>query len=365
MFSDKPYTLDRVVRLALAGGLVYFLVRLLGYLSDVLLPFFLAMLLAYLMNPLVTALQRRLKSRPWAVLVSLVLTGVVAAAAIFLVAPLMAQEFSQSARIISDLMNNSAVADKVAQVLPNDLWKEIRTFLGSTDVRNFLHSGQALGMVKEVLRKLLPGMWGVLSGTASLLAGIAGLLVIVLYLVFLLLEFDKLSTNWMNYLPDSMREPAEEFLDEFLAAMNNYFRAQTVIAASVGVLFAIGFSLIGLPMAILLGLMLGLMNMVPYLQLLGIPPAFFLALLHAVDTGGSVWTAMGLTALVFGVVQVMQDAVLTPRIMGGVTGLSPAIILLSLSVWGKILGFLGLIIAIPATCLVLAYYRRIMLSKQN
>ena len=118
-------------------------------------------------------------------------------------------------------------------------------------------------------------------------------------------------------------------------------------------------------MAILLGLMLGLMNMVPYLQLLGIPPAFFLALLHAVDTGGSVWTAMGLTALVFGVVQVMQDAVLTPRIMGGVTGLSPAIILLSLSVWGKILGFLGLIIAIPATCLVLAYYRRIMLSKQN
>ena len=229
-------------------------------------------------------------------------------------------------------------------------------------MREFLHSGQGLGMVKESLRKLLPGMWGVLSGTASLLAAIAGLSVILLYLVFLLLEFDKLSGKWMDYLPESMRGPAGEFLEEFLAAMNGYFRAQSLIAALVGVLFAVGFSLVGLPMAIVLGLLLGVMNMVPYLQLLGIPPAFFLALLHAVDTGGSVWTAMGLTALVFLVVQTMQDAVLTPRIMGGVTGLSPAIILLSLSVWGKLLGFLGLIIAIPATCLVLAYYRRLMLK---
>jgi predicted PurR-regulated permease PerM len=365
MLSAKPYTLDRVVRLAIGGGLVYFMVRLLGSLSDVLLPFFAALLLAYLMNPLVSRLQRRLKHRVPAVLAGLVLSGTAVAAAVWLVAPLLAREFGECARIISDLLNNSAVAAKVAQVLPEDLWHEIRTFLGSSDVRDFLQSGQGMGMIREALRKLLPGMWGVLSGTASLLVGIAGLSVILLYVAFLLLDFDKLSSGWLDYLPASMRQPADEFLDEFLHAMNGYFRAQSAIAACVGVSFAVGFSLIGLPMAILMGLMLGVMNMVPYLQLLGMPPAFFLALLHAVDTGGSIWTAMGLTALVFAVVQTLQDAVLTPRIMGGVTGLSPVIILLSLSIWGKLLGFLGLLIAIPATCLVLAYYRRLMLNEQN
>jgi predicted PurR-regulated permease PerM len=106
------------------------------------------------------------------------------------------------------------------------------------------------------------------------------------------------------------------------------------------------------------GLLLGLLNMVPYLQIIGMIPAMLLALFHAVETGTSVWLVLGLVGLVFAVVQVIQDAVLVPRIMGKVTGLNPAMILLSLSIWGKLLGLLGLIIALPMTCLLLVYYRR-------
>jgi predicted PurR-regulated permease PerM len=83
-----------------------------------------------------------------------------------------------------------------------------------------------------------------------------------------------------------------------------------------------------------------------------------LALIHALETGMSFWVSLGLTALVFAVVQIIQDAYLSPKIMGKVMGLSPAMILLSLSIWGKLLGILGLLIALPATCLVLAYYKR-------
>ena len=131
----------------------------------------------------------------------------------------------------------------------------------------------------------------------------------------------------------------------------------------MGVLFALGFALIGLPLGIILGLFVGLLNMVPYLQIIGLIPAFALALIQALETGGNFWLALGLVGGVFVVVQAIQDIILTPRIMGKATGFSPAVILLSLSIWGKLLGFLGLVIALPLTYILLAYYRRLVLAK--
>ena len=100
--------------------------------------------------------------------------------------------------------------------------------------------------------------------------------------------------------------------------------------------------------------------MVPYLSMLILIPATLLAVMQGLDpeSGRSLWLSLVLMGGVFGIVQLLQDTVLVPRIMGKVTGLSPAIILLSISVWGKLLGFLGIIIALPMTCLVLAYYQR-------
>ena len=143
---------------------------------------------------------------------------------------------------------------------------------------------------------------------------------------------------------------------------NNYFRAQALIASIVGVLFAIGFSIIGLPLGILLGILIGFLNLIPYLQNIAILPAVFLALLKSLDTGQNFWVILGLVLLIFVVVQAIQDGFLVPKIMGNATGLNPAVILLSLSIWGKILGVLGLLIALPMTYLILSYYQR-MISK--
>jgi predicted PurR-regulated permease PerM len=142
--------------------------------------------------------------------------------------------------------------------------------------------------------------------------------------------------------------------------MSNYFRGQAAVASICGVLFALGFTLVGLPLGILLGLFVGLLNMVPYLQILGLIPAGLLAMMHAVQSGTNIWMVLGLTGLVFVVVQLIQDGFLTPKIMGKVTGLNPAMIMLSLSIWGKLLGLLGMIIALPVTYLLLVYYRRLI-----
>ena len=145
--------------------------------------------------------------------------------------------------------------------------------------------------------------------------------------------------------------------------MNSYFRGQSLIALIVGILFSIGFLIIDFPLAIGLGLFIGLLNLVPYLQLIGLIPTIALALMKSLETGQSFWVILLMALAVFAVVQTIQDMYLTPRIMGKVMGLNPAVILLSLSIWGSLLGFIGLIIALPLTTLCLSYYRRFVLKE--
>ena len=229
------------------------------------------------------------------------------------------------------------------------------------DVKRYLTSDGAVQMAKDTAKKILPGVWGVLSGAANVLTFITGLLVIIIYVVFLLIDYDNVAARWRDYLPPRMRDHLSGFVEEFIQATNRYFRSQALVAGCVAVLFAIGFSIIGLPLAILMGIFIGLLNMVPYLQVLGIIPCLILAGLKALEQGDSFLGGLGIVMLVFGLVQVIQETVLVPRIQGKAMGLSPAIILLSLSVWGKLLGFLGLILALPLTCLGLTYYRRYLL----
>ena len=145
--------------------------------------------------------------------------------------------------------------------------------------------------------------------------------------------------------------------------MNRYFRGQSLIALSVGVLLAIGFKIINFPLAVTLGLFIGVLNLIPYMQAIGIIPMILLSLLRSAETGENFWLIFGMAILVLGIVQCIQDLYLTPRIMGKAMGLNPAIILLSLSIWGTILGFIGLIIALPLTTLCLSAINALSCTK--
>jgi predicted PurR-regulated permease PerM len=261
-------------------------------------------------------------------------------------------------RTVSKMAANTELAQAAKEHLPENVWEEVNEILKRDDVKRYLTSDGAVQMAKDTAKNLLPGAWGVLSGAANVLTFITGILVIMLYVVFLLIDYHNMAARWRDYLPPSIRDDVSGFVEEFIQATNRYFRSQALVACCVAVLFAIGFSIIGLPLAILMGIFIGLLNMVPYLQVLGIIPCLMLAGLKALEQGDSFLGGLGIVMLVFGVVQVIQETVLVPRIQGKAMGLSPAIILLSISVWGKLLGFLGLILALPLTCLGLAYYRR-------
>jgi len=356
--NDRTLTFDRVIQLALFAGLVWGLVLLLDYLSDVLLPFFVGLLVAYFLDPVTNRVQHVIKQRVLAALFTLVSITLAVSLVVWFMVPMVGNELADMGRTVSKMAANTELAQAAKEHLPENVWEEVNEILKHDDVKRYLTSDGAVQMAKDTAKKLLPGVWGVLSGAANVLTFITGLLVIMLYVVFLLIDYHNMAARWRDYLPPSMRDDVSRFVEEFIQATNRYFRSQALVACCVAVLFAIGFSIISLPLAILMGIFIGLLNMVPYLQIVGTIPCLLLAGLKALEQGDNFFGALGLVLLVFGVVQLIQETVLVSRLQGEAMGLSPAIILLSISVWGKLLGFLGLILALPLTCLGLIYYRR-------
>jgi len=361
--TDRPFTLDRIVRLGISLALFMGFIWLIGYLSDVLIPFVVALLIAYMINPLVILLQKKITNRNIAVLFALLIVFLVLSLVALMIIPMIVKELVHMSEILTQLVNNSNWTERAAEIIPPDLWKMLKEYAGNKEVQEILKTGNFWTIAGTVASKVLPGTWGIIMSTASFIFGLVGILVIFLYLVFILIDYDAISKKWKDLIPQTYKEMVVTFVSDFDSSMNSYFRAQALVASIVGILFSIGFGIIGLPMGILLGLLVGLLNMVPYLQILGLIPAFLLALVHSLETGGNFWMIVGMTGSVFAVVQVIQDTVLVPKIMGKVTGLKPAIIMLSLSVWGKLIGFLGLIIALPLTCILLSYYKNIVVKK--
>ena len=356
--NDRSFTFGRVLQLALFAGLAWGLVLLLDYLSDVLLPFVIGLVVAYFLDPVTNRVQHVIKQRVLAALFTLVSITLAVSLVVWFMVPMVGNELAEMGRTVSKMAANTELAQAAKEHLPENVWEEVNEILKRDDVKRYLTSDGAVQMAKDTAKNLLPGAWGVLSGAANVLTFITGILVIMLYVVFLLIDYHNMAARWRDYLPPSIRDDVSGFVEEFIQATNRYFRSQALVACCVAVLFAIGFFTIGLPLAILMGIFIGLLNMVPYLQIVGTIPCLLLAGLKALEQGDNFLGALGLVLLVFGVVQLIQETVLVSRFQGEAMGLSPAIILLSISVWGKLLGFLGLILALPLTCLGLAYYRR-------
>ena len=310
MLSESPFTFDRVVRIAIAVGVIWLLITLIAYLSDVLIPFAVALLLAYLINPLTSWLQRILPFKQRIISVLLSLTIILAAVVTFLsiLIPMVVSEVAQMQRLLSGLVD----ADQWQARLQDYVPEEIRIYIA--DLVRFEELVQLLNLenIRLFFQQVLPGIWGVFSGTISFIIGLAVIIVILLYLVFILLDFDEISEGWKDLIPDQYRQVVLDVVSDFTKAMRVYFRAQALIAFIVGLLFALGFWLIGLPMGILLGLFIGLLNMVPYLQVVGLIPAVLFAIAGALGGGESIWVMIVLVLAVFAVVQVIQDAILVP-----------------------------------------------------
>ncbi len=358
MNTPRPYTFDRVVRIIFTIAAVVGLFFVLDLLKGALLPFFVAWLIAYLLIPIVHFFEQRLRirNRILAIITTLVSISLVVTIAGVALLPSISNEVNKSVEVVQVLSQSADTAYVVDQAW----YKSLLSRIDIDKVREAINP--------EELSKLLEGglehAWKLLSGSISQIASIVGWFIVLLYLVFILLDYEKIISGFRSLIPQQYREIAFSIFADVEQGMNRYFRGQSLIALLVGILFSIGFVIIGLPLAIPLGLFIGLLNLVPYLQIVGVIPTILLCLLESYSGGHSFWAMFGLSMVVFAVVQAIQDIYITPKIMGKVTGLNPAVILLSLSVWGTLLGMTGMIIALPMTSLLLAYYQKYILREE-
>ena len=357
MLPQKKITVDSFIRGVLSGAVIIAILYLLNRLSGVLLPFFIAWLIAYLTYPMVIFYQNRLRLRSrvlsiLAVMLTLVVLGGIAFS--FFVPP-MIEECAK----LKELIEIYLIEDRNHAAIPETVSEFIRKNIDF----NWLQNNITTDNIVSAIQKLLPKVWTLLSTSYNIILAIFTLFIIILYLFFILLDYEQIANGWITLLPKKYQGMALRLTTDIKTSMNRYFRGQALVAFCVGILFSIGFLIIDFPLAIGLGLFIGLLNMVPYLQIIGFIPTILLALLKAADTGESFWWTLGLALVVFAVVQAIQDMILVPKIMGKITGLNPAIILLSLSIWGSLMGMLGMIIALPGTTLLLSYYQRYIRKK--
>jgi predicted PurR-regulated permease PerM len=356
MFEQK-ITFDSFIRgitvICLAAGAVW----LLNTLSSVLLPFFVAWLLAYLMYPLVRFLQykARLRNRILSIAVALLIVIAVLSGFLALIVPPIIRETVHISDLITLYFNDVMTQTNMASYIQN--------IIDHISNENTLVSLMQQSSFVDAVKTIMLQTWNLVSGTVNVALSVLGVFVVLLYTFFILIDYENISQGWVNLIPRGKREFASMIVQDVKNGMNSYFRGQALIALLVGILFSIGFLIIDFPMAIGLGLFIGFLNLVPYMQLFGFIPTILLAILKAAETGESFWFIMICALAVFAVVQLIQDMYLTPRIMGHVMGLNPAIILLSLSIWGTLMGIIGFIIALPLTTLLLSYYRRFILKE--
>lgn len=355
----KKITFDSFIRGVIVGVIIIGILMLLKRLSGVLLPFFIAWVIAYLIYPLVTFFQYKLKlkNRILSIFCALSFLAAIGTAVFFLLVPPMIEEFGRVKDLLVTYFANNPQNGNIPQTLTEFLQKNI-------DMQ-FMTRLLDQESILETIKETLPSIWAVLAETINILFSIFTFFIILLYVVFILLDYESISEGWTHLVPHKYRNIVVGILNDVKNGMNRYFRGQAFVALCVGILFSIGFLIIDFPLAIGLGLLIGALNMIPYLQIIGLVPAIILAILKAADTGGNFWLILASAMIVFAVVQAIQDGFIVPHVMGKITGLNPAIILLSLSVWGALMGMLGMIIALPLTTLILSYYQRFIINREN
>ena len=358
--EKKKITFDSFIRGTIGCLMVVGALVLIERLSGVLLPFFIAWLIAYLIYPLVKFFQYRLrlKNRIISIFCALITILAVGVGAFYLVVPPMLTEFSKVNDLFVTYFNNGLTTN---ENIPQSLARFLHENIDIEGLNRFLSEENILNTIQSAAPKL----WTLLSQSVSIVFNILASFIILLYLIFILLDYESIAEGWIHLLPVKYRSFATTLVHDVQNGMNKYFRGQALVALCVGILFSIGFLIIDFPLAIGLGLFIGALNMVPYLQIIGFLPTLVLAMLKAADTGENFWVIIGLALAVFAVVQTIQDTLIVPKIMGKITGLNPAIILLSLSIWGSLMGMLGMIIALPLTTLMLSYYQRFIINREK
>lgn len=345
LFRHTAVLLSLVALTTLIGIIAWSLGWVLNTFYNLLLSLSLAGILALVLYPVVEFLQERLHlPRLLAVTLLLVILLVGIGGLIFLLVPLLVSQVVQLMTVLPDILANW-------QVRFSSHFPELSSMISSS-MENSGGGEESKSVMED------PG-----ETFMSYLGLLAGLGFVPLFLFFTLLSGNSLrgkASELLSVFNKPTQQKVLYFMDVFVGYITAFFQGQLIIAVSMGALYALSFTLIGLKLGVLVGLVLGLLNIVPYLgSLIGLLVVLPMAYLQ--PEGGVELLLM--TGLVFAAVQLIESWLLTPKIMANRSGLHPALVVISLFFWGTALGgIIGMVLAVPLTAFFVAIWSEIKAS---
>lgn len=351
MSTQQPqhfWNIDRIMKLIIGLAIASVLIWLIRYLSDVLLPFFVACFIAYMLQPLVELNRKFIHEKGRAISSILTVLEVLAVMVgiVWIFLPNVIKELDIMGSIIHEVTSGKRPIPKEY----GDIIQWAEQYLRPSEIKaqlTDLHLGSIISKGTSLL-----------SESISVIIGVLGWALTLIYVLFILIDYPQISRGFKLIIPHKYRDNAMVVVREVQTSMNHYFRGQGLVALCAMVFYCIGFSIVGLPLGIPMGILVGVLYMIPYFQYVTLIPVAIICAIFSLNGQATFLSLFGSCLLVYLISQCICDYILTPHIMGKEMGMNAAVILLSLSIWGSLLGIIGMIIALPVSSLIMAYYER-------
>jgi len=305
-------------------------------------PFFIAFALAYLLDPLVDRLVTFKISRTLSVLVLMLAFFLLALGSVILLVPILSMQAESLAKSIPTYVG--AFQEWLRPVL------DLIRGLDSAKIEEFLNEG--LSRFGELPMKALQFsgkvIWGSISNLFNIILMLANLVIIPVVMFYLLRDFDSINEKLFRLIPPRFQAKTKDIVLEIDQVLSRFVRGQLVVAGLMGVMYSAGLFLCDTPMSLSLGMMAGLVNLVPYLGLiLGLVPSAIMTYIHTQE-----WLPVLGVAGVFAFVQAIEGFVITPRVVGENIGLHPVAVIFAVLLGGELFGITGMILGVPVVAVL-------------
>ena len=318
------------------------------FLHPILTPFLVAIVLAYMFDPVVDRLERLGLSRTWGVVTVFTLFTVIVTALVLVLVPLLAKQLMklyQLAPQVLDWLQHTAMPWAQSKFgLSDGFWKFDKIKAAITE-----HMGQASDIVGVVLSQAT-------ASSLALIGFLANLVLIPVVAFYLLRDWDIMLAKIRGLLPRDREEQIVSLAKECHDVLGAFVRGQLLVMLALGVIYSAGLMLVGLELGLLIGLMAGIAAIVPYMGfIIGIGAALTAGLFQF---GGDLYPMLGIVA-VFMVGQALEGTVLTPLLVGDKIGMHPVAVIFAILAGGELFGFTGVLLALPVAAVIMVLVRHV------
>lgn len=337
----------RIKQIALIGAGLIALVVIIIFLRVVITPLAISWLIAYIVDPVLDKLQKVIKYRTVNIIIILLVLLTLIVLFMLIVVPIALDQSKILAKRIPEYQIQlqtyiESVLSRIKSQYPHDfdvVWQKLSTIMQQQAPR-----------LLDPLGRFFSRMF---SGIINFILGLLNIIIIPVMTFYFLKEFDNMNKGVVSLVPARYLPSFMEIMGEIDSVLGNFLRGQLTVALILAALYIIGLSIVGVPMAFVIGFIAGLANMVPYLGLIvGLLPAVIFTMVEH----QSVYSILGVLA-VFAVAHAIEGTLISPRIIGDRVKLHPLVVMSAVIIGGSLFGFTGLIIAVPLTAVLMVLLR--------